>query len=128
MSTWKAALAVLAVFVLGTIFGAAISYWIPPRIGSNAPPAREILTQRLNRRLVRELSLSAEQEKAIAGIIQEARDQLGEIRKETRPRVRQVIMNARDRIRAQLNPEQQARFDQIRERNQRLFNRFLDSK
>ena len=70
-------------------------------------------------------SLSPAQERAINGIIGDARAQLLEIRKETRPRVRVVILNARERIRAQLNPEQQARFDRIVERNRILLNRWL---
>ncbi len=125
MSTWKATIAVLVIFILGIVSGIVISYWITPRITANALPAQEILTQRMNERLARNLSLTPEQEQTISGIIDDARNQLAEIRKETRPRVRQVIVNARDRIRAQLNPEQQARFDKILERNRRLLNRLF---
>ncbi len=125
MSTWKATIAVLVIFILGIASGIVISYWITPRITANALPAQEILTRRMNERLARNLSLTPEQEQTISGIIDDARSQLTEIRKETRPRVRQVIVNARDRIRAQLNPEQQSRFDKILERNRRLLNRLF---
>jgi len=125
MSTWKATFAVLVIFVLGTIFGLAVSHWIAPGSGARGLPAQEIVTQRSNQCLARNLSLSAEQEQAIAGIVEEARNQLAEIRKETRPRVRQIIVNARERIRAQLNPEQRARFDKILERNRRPLDRWF---
>jgi len=126
MSTWKAAFAVLVIFVFGTVFGMAMSLWIAPKVNAYARPAQEILTQRLNQRISRNLSLSQEQKQAIAGIIEDARNQLAEVRKETRPRVRQIILTAQDRIRAQLNAEQQARFDSIMKRR-RLMERNLEN-
>jgi hypothetical protein len=120
MSTWKAVCAVLMVFILGTVFGLAISLWIAPRTGIFTPLAQEAAAQRMNRRLARNLSLSPEQRNAMAGIIDDARRQLAEVRKEARPRARQIIENARERMRAQLNAEQQARFDEIMRRNRLL--------
>ena len=125
MKNGKGILAVLGIFILGTIFGLVISFWIAPGITAQASTAQEILARRLNQRLARNLSLSAEQTQAIAGIIEDARVQLVEIRQETRPRVRQVLLSARERIRAQLNPEQQRRFDQLVGRNRALLNRLL---
>ena len=125
MNSWKSALAVLAIFILGTIFGLVISFWITPRVGVQASPAQQVLNQRFSQRLVRNLSLSQEQEKAVSGIIADARSQLLDIRTETRPRVREVIVNARARIRAQLNPEQQAQFDRILQSKRMLLNRLL---
>jgi len=125
MRSWKAFVAVLGIFVLGTVFGLVISFWIMPSIGAQAPPAQEILTRRFNQRIARNLSLSPEQARAIDGIIAETRTQLLEIREETRPRVREVILNASGRIRAQLNPEQQVRFDQMVGRNRVLLNRLM---
>ena len=125
MKSWKSVFAALTVFILGTVFGLVISFWIAPSVGVQASPAQEILSQRFNQRLVANLSLSREQEKAISGIIADARTQLLEIRKETRPRVHEVILNARERVRAQLNPEQQARFDRVIERNRRILDRLF---
>ncbi len=125
MNTWKAALGVLGIFILGTVFGLAVSFWIAPRAGSFAPPFQEILLQRLNQRLAANLALSPEQREAIDAITRDARNQLLEIRKETRPRVRQVMQDARNKIRAQLNSGQQARFDQLLRRNRLPFNRLL---
>jgi hypothetical protein len=125
MNRWKVFIAVLGIFILGTVFGLVISFWIMPSMGVQASPAREILAQRFNQRIARNLSLSPEQARAIAGIIAETRTQLVEIREETRPRVREVILNARGRIRAQLNPERQIRFDQMVGRNRVLLNRLV---
>jgi hypothetical protein len=120
MSTGKAVCAVLIVFILGTVFGLAISLWIAPRTGIYAPLIQEVAAQRMNRRLARNLSLNPEQRKATAIILEDTRKQLAEIRQETRPRVRQIIQKARERMRAQLNPEQQARFDEMAKRNRLL--------
>jgi lipopolysaccharide export LptBFGC system permease protein LptF len=73
MSTWKAVFAALIIFVMGTVFGLAVSFWIAPNVSAYAQPAQEILTHRLNQRLARNLSLSAEQKEAIDGIIEDAR-------------------------------------------------------
>ena len=122
MSTLKAAIAVLAIFILGTIFGLAVSLWIMPNMSVYAQPAREILSQRFGQRLGRNLSLSPEQKRAIAGIVDDTKNELAQIRQETRPRVRQTILNARERIRAHLTPEQRTRFDEMFRRNRRLIN------
>lgn len=126
MTTWKAILAVLGVFVFGTVFGLAISFWIAPERGASGPRIREVLIHRLNQRLVRELSLSKEQEKAVSAIIGDATKQLAEIRKETRPRVRRTLADAQVRIREQLDPQQQERFDDMLKRNRRILNRALN--
>jgi Spy/CpxP family protein refolding chaperone len=117
MSAWKAVCAVLIVFILGTVFGLAVSWWIAPRTGIDMPQVREVALRRMNQRTVRYLSLTPEQKKAMAEIIRDTRKQLEEVRKERRPRVRQIMQNARQRMRVQLNPEQQARFDEIMKRN-----------
>ncbi len=126
MKTWKAVLGVLGLFILGTVFGLVVSFWIAPRAASSAPPLQEIVLRRLNQRLAANLSLSPDQQQAIAAITEDARNQLLEIRKETRPRVRQVMQDARNKIRAQLHPEQQARFDQLLRRNRLPFNRVFN--
>jgi hypothetical protein len=117
MSTWKAVSAVLIVFILGTVFGLVISLWIAPRAGMDAPAIREIAILRMNQRMVRSLALTLEQKTAISEIIADTRKQLAEIRKEERPRVRQIKLNAQERMRSQLNPAQQARFDEMIRRN-----------
>ena len=125
MSHWKAVISVLAVFILGAVFGVALSFWVAPNFGVRAPSAQEIVAQRIGQRFARNLSLSAEQRTAIEGIVEDARNQIAELRKDTRPRVRLILQNARDRIRAQLTPEQQEQFDKIVRRNRALINESL---
>jgi Spy/CpxP family protein refolding chaperone len=125
MSTWKAALSVLLIFILGTIFGVILSTWIAPRQIASELPAREILGQRNKEILEKSLSLSSGQRQAIDKIIEETRNELIQVRRETRPRVRQIMLDARARIRAQLNPEQQRRFDDSFKENRKVLNKAL---
>jgi Spy/CpxP family protein refolding chaperone len=125
MKYLKTIIAVLAVFMLGTIFGMLLSFWMAPKINAPAGPVREFLAQRLNQRLTRELVLASDQQHKIAAIIQDARQQLGELRKETRPRVRQIMEKARIQIRAQLTREQQRIFDQNLQRNRKRLEQWL---
>lgn len=128
MRSWKAIAAALGVFVLGTVFGFIVSFRVTPESGASFLTSvvnRDAAQQRLHRRVVRNLDLSAEQEQAIGAILKDARGKIMEIRRETRPRVREIILDARTRIRAQLTPEQQAKFDRKLERNRRLLNRLL---
>jgi Spy/CpxP family protein refolding chaperone len=128
MSKWKNAIAVLSIFVLGALFGLAISFWIGPASARYGPMARGVLIHRLNSRLAVELSLDAEQEQKISIIIEDTKKQLIEIRQEARINVRHALNNARTQIRAQLKPDQKVRFDDIAKRNRKLFNGALDSK
>jgi len=77
------------------------------------------------RNLEQALSLSPEQKQAIEKIIEDTRNQLFAVRKETRPRVRQIVLDAGTRVRAQLTPEQQAKFDEMVRRNRSVINRAL---
>lgn len=125
MSTWKTALAVLLIFILGAIFGAGLSIWMAPLRNAYNLPAREIVTRRDMRNLEQALSLTPGQKQAIEKIIEDTRNQLVQVRKETRPRVRKVVLDARARVRAQLTPEQQAKFDEMGRRNRNAINRAL---
>jgi hypothetical protein len=125
MNTWKAVLSVLAIFILGTVFGLIISFWITPDMRASAQPAQAPAQERLEQRLESNLSLSGEQKAAVTRIIDDTRKEVVQIRNETRPRVQQTLKTARDRIRAELNPEQRLRFDRMVQRNRRMLNRMF---
>ena len=121
MSTWKNILAVLAIFVLGTIFGLVISRQMapkPPPPGGSTPI---ISLAQLDRLLVQDLS--AEQKREISKILEEVRSELEGLRKRARPQIHRRMQEARIRIRNILTPEQQKQLDQIISRGRPLFNR-----
>lgn len=120
MSRWKTTAAVMIIFVLGIAFGLALALWWVPQSGIYEPTVRDILAQRVHARMTNRLHLSAAQEQAISGIIEETRGQLQQIGKETRPRIRHTLRTARAKIRAQLNAAQQAKFDAMLKTNPRF--------
>jgi len=85
---------------------------------------------RLGSRLVlanldRELDLTAEQRRAVEGILAETRNEFADIRREATPRVLAVLDRSHDRIAGLLTAEQRAKFERIRARRRALFERYL---
>jgi uncharacterized membrane protein len=116
VTTWKARLSVLAVFLLGTVCGGAAVRLYTLRIQREILHSPNPLAMAMVLQLSRELDLSSEQQEQI-------RTAIGEIREETLqdqemqmliiPKVRQVIDKGEQRIRPILNDEQRARFDAL---------------
>jgi Spy/CpxP family protein refolding chaperone len=121
MTTWKAILAVLSVFLAGAIFGGMASVRIAPLWHLMHLPSREAVVKRVNERLAYRLSLTKEQKQAVAAIIADSQTELIQIKKEVEPRVRNSMLKAQQKIREQLTSEQQAKFDRyLREGWERL--------
>lgn len=122
MSTWKAVLATLTVFILGTIFGLVISTRMFP---DAAPPLQEPpplpRLHQLNRLLGE--SLSAEQKNEISKVLDNVRNELDGIRQETQPRIRKKMREARRQIWEILTPEQRMQFDGIIRNNRFMLDR-----
>jgi hypothetical protein len=116
VSTWKARLAVLAVFVLGTLCGGAAVRIYTIRVQREILHSPNPLAMAMVLQLTRELDLSSEQQEQIRTVI-------GEIREETLqdqemqmliiPKVRQVLEKGEQRIRPVLTDEQRVRFDEL---------------
>jgi len=121
MSTWKNILAVLTIFVLGTIFGLVISRQMSPGPPPPGGPARIISLPELDRLL--DQGLSAEQKQEISKILEEVRSELERLRKRAMPQIDGKMQEAQKRIRDILTPEQQKQFDQIIKRDRPPFDR-----
>ncbi|HKQ99165.1 MAG TPA: hypothetical protein VJT09_00750 [Pyrinomonadaceae bacterium] len=115
-------LVVLGVFLLGAVTGAALSSLY--RTGADARQERRGGGRRdkgeVFEQMKRDLNLTDSQATEIRAIIEQSREEYRALRNETRPRYDSVRANARARIRALLNPEQQQLFDaKIAERDAR---------
>ena len=107
----KGALLLLLAFLLGAATGALgfglyqarAGWWRPPR-----DPAR--FQQVLLKRLTRELDLRPDQQQQVEAILREAGQEFARLREEIGPRVRDVRGRSREKIRAILGPDQQAKF------------------
>jgi hypothetical protein len=111
----KGALLLLFAFALGATTGALGLGLYQARTGwwggARRDPAR--FQQFMLRRLTRELDLRAEQQKQVEAILRESGEEFARLRQEIRPQFQQIRERSRDRIRALLDPAQQAKFETL---------------
>jgi hypothetical protein len=120
MSTWTARLAILGVFMLGGVCGAAAMHLYRLRLErqimrSPAPLAQLVIVQ-----LDRELKLSVEQEKEIGGRLLEIRRDTLASHPELASLVAETFERASAQIREVLTDSQRPRFEEMVEERRRL--------
>jgi hypothetical protein len=100
-------LAVIGVFALGLICGAALlfagAHLLQGRLLSFGSRAADRAGRFAIARMTRELDLDAQQQQQVRAVIERTRDQ-----------VREVLEQSRGEIRALLRPDQQEKFDRMR--------------
>jgi Spy/CpxP family protein refolding chaperone len=104
-------LVLVAVFVLGSVTGVALTGLYRSRAAGDRPETREKAMHERFEKMRTELKLTDEQTKAVQAIIDETRNEYRALRTELRPRFEEPRQKARARIRALLTPEQQQKFD-----------------
>ena len=104
-------LVLIAVFVLGSVTGAALTGLYRSRASSDRPEARERAMHERFEKMRSELSLTDQQTASVRTILDETRNEYRTLRTELRPRFDEPRQKARARIRALLTPEQQQKFD-----------------
>jgi Spy/CpxP family protein refolding chaperone len=106
-------LAVVGVFVLGCVTGAALdsAYRLKARGDERREARGPRDKEKLFEQMKRDLGLSEQQATEIRAILDQTRNDYRALRAEVRPRYDVLRQNARTRIRALLTPEQQQRFD-----------------
>ena len=107
----KVIAAVLAIFALGCVTGAALdsAYRMSASGGRERPPQREDFFESLQKNL----NLDAGQSSQVRAIVDETREGYRQLRTEVRPRYDTLRRDGRARIRALLTPEQQQKFDRM---------------
>ncbi len=122
----KGGLLLLLAFLLGVAAGALGFGLFQVRMGWRPPrdPAR--FQQFLLKRLTRELDLRPDQRQQVEAILREAGQEFARLREEIGPRVREIRARSRDRIRALLDPEQQARFETLAQEWERRAERWRE--
>jgi Spy/CpxP family protein refolding chaperone len=110
----EGALLLLLAFLLGAAAGGLgmglyqswTGWWHQPR---DPERSRQFVLQRLTR----ELDLRPEQQQQVEVILRETGQEFARLREDIGPRVREIRGRSRERIRAILNPEQQAKFEAL---------------
>ena len=104
-------LVLVAVFVLGSVTGAALTGLYRSRASGDRPEAHERAMHERFEKMRRELNLTDQQTTAVRAILDETRNEYRALKTELRPRFEEPRQKARARIRALLTPEQQQKFD-----------------
>lgn len=122
MNRWKAILAAALIFATGVGTGilthraASQAAAAPSRDPRTPPPGFDGRPDFLSR-LKRDLSLSDEQAARIDTILQEGRKRNRQIWETIQPQLKEEMKQARERIHAELNPEQRVQYDAIMKRS-----------
>lgn len=105
--------AVLAVFFVGLAGGVAGAHLFYAHKLEETSERVPYLAPHYPGRLDRSLDLTPEQEREVHRILRQAHEDADELRREVRPRIRELMERAHDEIRETLTPEQRERFDEL---------------
>jgi Spy/CpxP family protein refolding chaperone len=112
----KATLWLALVFALGTALGAFLGYAFAHRSYASAAPTQLTAEQRRAQKreqLARDVGLTAEQQRQLNAILDEAQSEYKAIHAVTDPQLDAVRQKSRDKIRLILSPEQKPKFEEI---------------
>jgi Spy/CpxP family protein refolding chaperone len=110
MKKWKVVIGIIAVFILGAVAGGVVGHgicWNRPHWGE-IHPREEVV-----RKLSHKLHLDDAQKAQVEVIVNDAHNQMREMRRETQPKIDSIMGNAQAKIRAILRPDQKAEFEKL---------------
>jgi hypothetical protein len=99
------------VFVAGIVVGVIATRLAVRKVLERVATNPDVLRERMERNLARELKLTAEQRPKIHEIVVRSRDEIQELRAEFQPRVSGILKRSEREIRDVLNDAQRQKFD-----------------
>ncbi len=125
MKAWKVILAAVLLFTAGATTGVALTRLrVRAKVRSEAErrsPLPAIAWQRYEflRRAQRDLKLSDEQKSRIEAKVKDSQERFRRLWEPIAPQAREEFEQLRAQIRAELTPEQQARFDELLKKSEK---------
>ena len=124
MNTWKPILAALVIFAAGVVTGGlTVKLRAPPLRPAPGPlpmdqrpgiaPRWEGQIHELSKRMEKHLDLTSDQRGNIEALIRQSQKRMRGIWEEIAPRTRDEFRQMRQKIRAELTPEQRKRFEEL---------------
>ena len=110
MKHWKIIFGIIGIFLLGMVAGGLLTLRIERRFAAKGPDA---WAQVVMRRLSLELHLDAGQRDQLRDIVTVAKQEMKAVHDQTQPQLRVVLERTKDKARAMLRPDQQAKFDKL---------------
>jgi Spy/CpxP family protein refolding chaperone len=102
---WSVLSLVLVVFLLGLVVGALTMHLY--RVRHKPSPGPQLVGQ-----AIRELNLTAEQQAQVEAILDDTRNQLRQVRRDSQPKVSEIRRQARQRLQGVLTPQQWQKLDE----------------
>jgi Spy/CpxP family protein refolding chaperone len=124
---WKVILAFTGVFLAGVLVGGLVTLRVGRHIAQRLPMAEGFGPQLLGR-LVTQLELTPEQQAKIKPIVDQAAEELHELRRTTQHSSAAVLVRMQSDISAVLTPAQKAKFDELSTQQRDRFKRFMDER
>ena len=112
-TTLKIWMVLVAVFLLGSVTGAAVTGLYRSRASAGRNGRDRGKHEQRFERMRQELNLTDQQAADLRTILDQTRNEYRALREELRPRFEEPRMRARTKIRALLNAEQQTKFDAL---------------
>jgi Spy/CpxP family protein refolding chaperone len=112
-TTLKIWLVLVAVFLLGSVTGVALTGLYRSRASSSREARERGKHEQRFEKMRDDLGLTEQQATEVRTILDQTRNEYRALREELRPRFEEPRMRARTKIRALLNAEQQKKFDAL---------------
>ena len=120
MKNFKSILLLALVFFAGVVIGVVATRSVVRHVVRDAILHPEKVQAVMERNLTRRLRLDNEQQAELQQILSDAHGQLKDLRRQSRPQLAEIFSNANGQIIAILTPEQQARFEKLKQENHPL--------
>lgn len=120
MKTLKLLLLLALVFAAGAVAGVVGTRAVVRRVVSEALVHPERIQTVIERHLTRQLRLDAEQRLKLRQILSNTHGRLQDLRRDYQPQLTGILSNANEQITIMLTPEQQARFERLKEQRHPL--------
>jgi hypothetical protein len=114
MKTGKVIVGVIFVFVLGLIAGALVTRQVyRHRIDQFIEGGPQAVAEFIVERLTHELKLDGAQREHLRTIVEKARSEIREVRRQIKPHIDEIRDHAVNEIRSMLKPEQVQKFNEL---------------
>ncbi|MFA6962868.1 MAG: hypothetical protein WC205_19085 [Opitutaceae bacterium] len=114
MQRWKSILAPVLIFGLGMIAGGTVvTLVVVHKVRHFIDAGPDETVAKAGALVARRLDLDAAQRQTLAPVLTDLQTGFSELRLETMPKVRRLILDAETRLRPSLRPDQQAKLDQL---------------
>ena len=121
MSTWRARIGVVAIFVVGFLCGGVTLSLVRARAVSHALSHREAWPERVAKHLTWRLELTPDQQREVRAILADARRDTGATLSRVQPEMLGTFDRTQDRIRIVLDDKQRSKYAEISKRRRAKF-------